>query len=116
MQHRRLSTNTKKRMTSVQNFFHKDLELIYVEWVDTIGDPDSGWKNEEDSEEFFEREDNIVRETGFVFSEDKDYLYLIGKYMPGRENNLSAHRTKIPKRWILRRTTFSYKPTKIKSK
>jgi len=98
-------------MSSIFGLFHEDLVLVYVEWVDTIGDTDNGWKSEEDAEEFFERDDNIVRETGFIYAEDKDYLYLVGKYMPAADNNLTAHRTKLPKKWILKRIEFKYKPT-----
>ena len=96
----------------MQNFLHENLKLTYVEWVDTIGDGDNGWKSEELSDEFFERDDNIVREVGFLWSEDDDYLYLVGKYMPSYTESLSAHRTKIPKAWILKRQTYKYKPTK----
>jgi len=95
----------------MQNLLHDKLKLVYIEWVDTIGDPDNGWKSEEDSDAFFEREDNIVRETGFVWVEDDDYICLVGKYMPGLENTISAHRTKIPKRWILKREEFDYIPS-----
>jgi len=95
----------------MQNLLHEKLKLVYIEWVDTIGDPDNGWKSEDDSDSFFDREDNIVRETGFVWAEDTDYICLVGKYMPSLDLVLSAHRTKIPKRWILKRVEFEYVPT-----
>lgn len=96
----------------MENFLHENLKLIYVEWIDTIGDGDNGWKSEDMTDEFFERDDNIVRETGFLWYEDKNYLYLVGKYMPSRTEALSAHRTKIPKAWIQTRQILKYKPTK----
>lgn len=85
-----------------------DLKLVYVEWVDTIGDPDNGWKDEEGSDDFFERDDNIVRESGFIWCEDDDYICLVGKYMPSIYNTLSAYRTKIPKKWILKIIELKY--------
>jgi len=96
----------------VENLLHENLKLIYIEWVDTVGDPDNGWKTEDQTDEFFEREDNIVRETGFLWYEDKDYLYLVGKYMPSFNEVLSAHRTKVPKKWILKRFEFKYVPSR----
>ena len=82
------------------------MKLVYIQWVDTIGDPESGWKDEEGTADFFERTDNVVHETGFVHSEDKDYLNLVSKYMPSDECQLTAGRTKIPKKWILQRKTL----------
>jgi hypothetical protein len=96
----------------MDNFLHENLRLVYLEWVDTIGDPDNGWKMEDETDEFFDREDNIVRETGFLWYEDKDYVYLVGKYMPSLVETLSSHRTKIPKKWILKRQEFKYKPSR----
>ena len=96
----------------MQNFLHENLRLLYIEWVDTIGDSTNVWKGENDTDEFFEREDNIVRETGFLWSEDDDYIYLVGKYMPSGYEVLSAHRTKIPKRWILTRQEYQYNPSR----
>jgi hypothetical protein len=96
----------------MENFLHENLKLVYVEWIDTIGDGNNGWKNEDQTDEFFERDDNIVRETGFIWYEDNDYLYLVGKYMPSNDECLSAHRTKIPKAWIQKREIFEYTPTR----
>ena len=96
----------------MENLLHENLKLTYIEWVDTIGDGDNGWKNEDQTDDFFEREDNIVREVGFLWYEDDDYLYLVGKYMPSLNETLSAHRTKVPKAWILKRQAYRYKPTR----
>ena len=97
----------------MDNLLGENLRLIYIEWVDTIGDPDNGWKDEDDTEAFFERDDNIVRECGFLYNEDDEYIYFVGKYMPSIQSPVTtAHRTKIPKRWILTRQEFEYEPTK----
>ena len=79
------------------------MDVIFIKWVDTIGDPEQGWKGDEDTNEFFEREDNVAEEVGFVWEETDDYLCLIGSWMPG-EVPLTRNRTKIPKKWILERT------------
>ena len=82
-------------------------EIIYIEWVDTIGDPEQGWKDSDSTDDFFSREDNVVREVGFVWDEDENYLCLVGKYMPSEESSvLTAHRTKIPKAWIIKRVSL----------
>jgi hypothetical protein len=80
-----------------------EYNLIFIKWVDVCGDPEHGWKDENSTVEFFERKDNIVKEVGFVFSEDDDYINLIGAYMPSDDIGLTRHRTKIPKKWILKR-------------
>lgn len=81
---------------NIQNLTFDKLEMIYVEWVDIVGDPQNGWKDDVDSDKFFEREDNLVKEVGFLWAENDEYIYLVGKYMPG-DVYLSAHRTIIPK-------------------
>lgn len=81
-----------------------NLKPVYIEWVDTIGDPETNWKNQEDTDDFFDREDNVVKEVGFIWSENEDYLCLVGKYMPSDDISvtLSSGRTKIPKKWIIK--------------
>jgi hypothetical protein len=102
--------NVDKMVASVQNFLHENLKLVYLEWIDAIQDSDTDWLNEELTDEFFERDDNVVRESGFIWSEDEDYLYLVGKYMPGLSRTLSSNRSKIPKKWIINRIDFEYDP------
>jgi len=88
---------------------HKQLDVVYIKWVDTIGDPEGNWKDIEQTDEFFERDDNVVEEVGIVWSEDDDYLCLISKWMPSEEMPITAGRTKIPKRWILDRQSMRIK-------
>jgi hypothetical protein len=86
------------------------LKLVYIEWVDTVADPENGWKDEENTHDFFDREDNLVRETGFVFKEDEEYVCLVSRHMPTDEPNsfsLTGGRTKIPKLWIKKRVELS---------
>lgn len=83
-----------------------ELDLIFVKWVDTIADPEAGWKDAESTDEFFERDDNIVHELGFLWDENDDYLFLISSWMPG-DVPITRNRTKIPKRWILSRDVIT---------
>ena len=87
----------------------KKLDVVYIKWVDTIGDPEGGWKDPEQTDDFFDREDNVVEEVGFVWSEDDDFLCLISKWMPSDDIPITAGRTKIPKRWILDRQILRIK-------
>ena len=80
------------------------MDVIYIKWVDTIVD-DNGWRGQDDTDDFFDREDNVVEEVGFVWSEDEDFLHLVSSYMPG-DNILTYGRTKVPKRWILERVVL----------
>jgi len=80
----------------------KKLPAVYVEWVDTIADPENGWKDIEATGEFFDRDDNIARQIGFIFEETDDYLCLVSGYMPSEEMPIYMFRIKIPKKWILK--------------
>jgi hypothetical protein len=82
---------------------------VYIEWVDTIADPDGGWKDPDMTSEFFERQDNLVQQIGFVWEEDDDFLCLISMWMPSEEVPITSGRTKIPKRWILKRQKIKIK-------
>ena len=89
-----------------------DLVPVFIRWVDTITDSEDNWKNLDQTNEFFERNDNMVYEVGFIWKEDKDFLYLISKYLPSEEDDeltLTSGRTKIPKKWILERVEIKTK-------
>ena len=81
----------------------KKLKRVYIEWVDTIADPESGWKDIEGNDDFFDREDNLVKQIGFIYSETKHYLCLVSMYMPSNEMPIFGMRIKIPKKWIIKR-------------
>lgn len=84
------------------------LTPVYIKWVDTISDSDDFWKNTDQTNDFFERQDNIVHEVGFIWSEDEEFICLISKYFPSEDEEvtLTCGRTKIPKKWILERKDF----------
>lgn len=73
-----------------------------------MADPENNWKDPELTDEFFDRKDNVVRETGFLWDEDKDFIHLISKWMPSDEVPITAGRTKIPKKWIIKRKKLKY--------
>lgn len=81
------------------------MEVVFIKWVDTIGDPEQGWKDPEDTNDFFDRDDNVAEEVGFVWHEDDDYLCLVSSWMPG-DTPITRNRTKIPKKWILERVVL----------
>jgi len=81
----------------------KKLKAIYVEWVDTVADPENGWKDSEACYDFFDRKDNVCKQVGFIFNENKKYLCLVSMYMPSSELHIFGMRIKIPKKWILKR-------------
>ena len=78
------------------------MNIVYIKWIDTIVDSDVGWKSDEDTDDFFSRDDNVAEDVGFVWSEDKDFIHLIGGMING-DIPLTHHRSKIPKKWILER-------------
>jgi len=85
--------------------------MIWVHWVDAVGDPENGWKDQERTDEFFDRRDNHGYEVGFLWHEDDEYLDMISGLMPG-EDNMTHHRFKLPKAWIVERKELTFKKTK----
>ena len=79
------------------------LQCVYVQWIDTVADPESGWKDPEACYDFFDRKDNVCEQVGFIFDETKKYLCLVSMYMPSTETPIYGMRIKIPKKWILKR-------------
>ena len=87
-----------------------DYKCVYIEWIDTVSDPETAWKSVDETEEFFDRTDNVAKEVGFVFSEDEDYINIVSCYMPGNDIDLTRNRTKIPKRWITKLVELNTNP------
>ena len=76
------------------------MDVVFVKWADTVGDSENMWKDIESSSEFFDRDDNIAEEVGFVLAEDDENLCLCSGWMPG-DVPITRNRTKIPKRCII---------------
>jgi hypothetical protein len=91
----------------------EQFDLVYVEWVDVVSDPENGWCDPERTDEFFDRDDMVVKEVGFVWKETEHFLCLLSRYMPSDDVTVTGHRTKIPKAWILYRENIVIKPHKI---
>lgn len=59
----------------------EERKLIYCEWLD-IASGESGWKTEEDAQDWVDTTDSVARQTGFLLSKDQDYLSLVCSYIP----------------------------------
>lgn len=57
-------------------------KLIYCQWLD-ITATESGWRTQEEAENWADEVDSIVHQTGFLISKDEDYLILACSYIPG---------------------------------
>ena len=73
--------------------------IVYVEWIDAASMCDVGWKTEDVLDEFLEEIPWLIKDVGFLKSETKDYVCLIGGHSPVDEDYaLTCHRDlKIPK-------------------
>jgi hypothetical protein len=72
----------------------KERKILVVYWND-ITSTDSAWRSEEDALEWSDSADSIVRQVGFLLSQDEDYLTLICSYIPALE--LVGTTIRIPK-------------------
>jgi len=79
-------------------------KLVYVEWVDACSPGSTSWMNEDDVEDF-SKNPWVIQDSGFVFSETKQYLILYGgNSKENEEYETYYHRIiKIPKACIIKR-------------
>ena len=87
--------------------FKESPKLIYVEWLDAITWKD-GWHNRSDVIDWGKSEDWLVKQAGYLVSENKKYILLASKYNPQKYGeNLYSELTKIPKGWIKKKRIIS---------
>lgn len=77
------------------------MRLIYLEWEDSRSA--DGWHDKDEVEEYFAKS-TLVKQVGWVYSEDKRNLCLVcrlGEYQwNGSDEPAYGHIQKIPKTWI----------------
>ena len=83
-------------------------KLLYIRWIDAASPTDAGWQSDIDIEEFAKTPYEI-EDVGFVFSEDKHYITLIGGHsMPDEAFEGACHRVmKIPKAVIRKKVDLT---------
>lgn len=81
-----------------------EFPIYYIEWIDACSLKDSGWKGEQELDEFCE-EKWLIKEVGFVIKETKDYVCLVGGYNANlTDHEFTGHRDlKIPTHCILKK-------------
>lgn len=82
---------------------NKNPPLIYIEWCDAISDTPK-WVSGSDAIAWCEGEDWIIKQSGFLLMETKEYILMASKYNPhsqGDDMFFGLH--KIPKTWIRKR-------------
>ena len=82
------------------------MKLIYIEWEDAHAR--SGWHTEEEMESYHSGERAIVKEIGWVYKENPQYLTLYSRVIDWKEYNDTQYGLlqKIPKTWIRKRKTI----------
>ena len=77
-------------------------KLIYIEWGDAFSK--DCWQTAEELDEWKEQK-FIVKQSGFVYAETKEYIILVGGINPLDKNNEEQYKQciKIPKSWIGKR-------------
>jgi hypothetical protein len=77
------------------------MKLIYIEWEDATAQ--STWHTKEEVEEFI-KSSNLVRQVGWVYKEDKEFLVLVSRQIDWVTSDTEyGHLQKIPKTWIRKR-------------
>lgn len=72
----------------------EERKLILIQWVD-ITSTDGNWRSTEEALEWSDSADSIVRQTGFLVTQDEDYITLTCSYIPGMD--LVGTTIRIPK-------------------
>lgn len=85
----------------------KKPQLIYIEWCDAISNSE-GWKDQEEAICWGENCSWIVKESGFLIKENKQYILLANKMVPGDADSkqLFGILKKIPKPWVIKRVNL----------
>jgi hypothetical protein len=59
---------------------NKERKLIYCVWED-ITSTDSNWRSSEESTEWSDAADSLVRQVGFLIDQDENYVVLTCSYL-----------------------------------
>jgi hypothetical protein len=80
----------------------KDMKLIYLEWEDAHAR--AGWHSESQIEEYWKDERCLVKEVGWVYKENKDYICLVSRNQEWADGEQQyGLLQKIPKTWVRKR-------------
>ena len=83
------------------------MENIYIEWCDAT-EKEYGWSSESEIKEWAETNNWIVKQFGFVVSENKECIVLATRYSPVENDQpLFGGVIKIPKTWIVKRDSIN---------
>jgi len=74
--------------------------LIYIEWVDAA--TNSGWFTHEETREWINKDNWLVRQVGWILEENEKHIILAGR-IEIDDTSLLGQLCKIPKPWIVRR-------------
>ena len=81
-------------------------KLIYIEWEDACSN--DTWMDEHSAIEWSNAGRYVVKQTGFVFKENKQHLILYGGFHEHDGYQSQYHQMiKIPKGWIRRRVNLT---------
>ena len=82
----------------------ENYKLIYIEWDDPSSSK-SLWVDKEEAEEFGKKIETIVKTSGWLIKETKDYIVLVDYWSPADDttNDLFNYLHKILKKNIIRR-------------
>lgn len=58
----------------------KQLDKVYIEWIDIIA-TDSGWHSDEEIEEWLRTECDTVKQVGFIYRQTNSHLILLDSYI-----------------------------------
>ncbi len=79
------------------NTKQEEYKFTELHWIDIIA-TDSGWRTKEDLDHWIEEEVNLVKQVGYVYYEDKNYIVLIDSYI---DDTTIGYAIKIPKACVI---------------
>lgn len=83
----------------------QEMKLIYLEWEDATSE--SSWHSEHEVEQFVDSS-NLVKQVGWIYKENKEFLVLAGRMIDWSNNDPGyGQLQKIPKTWIRKRIVLN---------
>jgi hypothetical protein len=76
---------------------YKKFTPVEIKWVDILA-TDGQWRTSEELDEWIVLEQDTVKQLGYLYYEDKNYIVLVDSYI---NNDFVGHSTKIPKGCII---------------
>lgn len=86
---------------------NKKAKLIYIEWEDATANIASAWHSEENAISWAEREQALIKQSGWLIKETEKYILLAARQFYNGVSIDYGDVFKIPNGWVRKRINLS---------